>query len=168
MRLRTIAWTWIACASCISPVSPPGHDVYTDAVTTVVLERKSDGLRPPPPDGASHRSCSPAAVYTLAVGSHALAWKLCADGELVPGSRVLTATEWTALEDALEGLVATTSSSCGSDSEELDLTVSTATGGTQVYRDDVDDCGPIHDRLLIAHDGLWAAEDAMRRLATAP
>jgi hypothetical protein len=150
-------------------VTQPGHSVYTTAVQRLVVENHGGGfIAPPPPDAA----CDPQpSKYTLDVGTHALAWQFCAAKvsgtgttyEPASGSRALTDGEWTSLQPALQALVVDDGKTCGADKPTLTLTVTTASGDLE-YGDGFYGC-EIHDKPLIASDGLSGALQAFHDLA---
>jgi hypothetical protein len=164
--MRTIAFAssvfLIACTNGSAPPTQPGSGVYTSAVESLVLENKGGGFTAPPPPGGC---ATGKATFTVLVDSRMLGWSMCNDSNVMTtGSRVLSATEWTALEAKLDDLVVVTSTTCGADKAEVALTVKTS-GGSQAYGDAFYGC-QIHDRPLVASEALDAADYAMRGLAS--
>jgi hypothetical protein len=155
----------LADAGCVdSHVPEAGSSVFTAEVRKVTLDNRGGGYGPHSPPGAA---CDiQKATYTVTIEDHLLAWQYCAgsDGSYAPvvGDRTLSDTEWSQLVPALRGLIVADGSLCGADLPVRALIVTTTTD--LEYGDAFYGC-QIHDRPLIATDGLSAFESAARDLA---
>ena len=163
LRFIPLLLTLVACVD--DHVTEIGSSIFTSEVRKVVLDNRGGGYGPfSPPDAACDVQ---KAKYTLSIGEHLLAWEYCdgfPDGPYTPvaSSRTLGDTEWTELEPALRALVVAGGDLCGADRPMVALIVTTT--DDLEYGDAFYGC-QIHDRPLIATDGLSAYEAAVRDLA---
>ena len=160
-KLAIISALLAACGSVESSLSPAdggtdattgtdaaARDAVSDAVvdaglipegvTKIAVTAKGGGPLPPPPDGST---CQPTNVtYTIGLPDRELSWNVCDWGDGGPyffrnGQKTLTASEYAAIDTAVNALARTTTPACGFDKPTEDVTFTTPSG-TVTYYDD--------------------------------
>ncbi len=118
------------------------QSIFTSDVKVLVAENEGGGFAPPAPPGSE--CIIGAAKYTLTVASRQFDWKQCRSSGLDPyklaqGSRLLDATEFKNLSQALSNLKVVKADGCGADKPVLTMTITTSQG-TQKYMDSFYGC----------------------------
>ncbi|HTJ40651.1 MAG TPA: hypothetical protein VL463_01105 [Kofleriaceae bacterium] len=159
--MRSIAFV-VFLSACMSHGigTDPGDHVYDGAVVSIVLDDQGGGFAPPPPSGP----CDPqVARYTVTNATHDLAWSACDVVGTSPnqttaprtGHRVLEASEWASLTDALSAIVVVANDGrCGADKPTFALIVNTS-NDTIEYADNFYACQnqnkPLVDGDALSH-----------------
>ena len=156
----------VALVGCAGDhVTQVGKPVVDSSVRKLVLDNRGGGFGPfSPPDAACDIQ---KATYTATIADHGLAWQFCVgsgSGPYTPvsGSRALSDTEWNGLSATFAQLVVASGTTCGADKPMVALIVTTS---DDLEYGDVFYACSIHDKPLIATEGLDAFEGAARQLA---
>jgi hypothetical protein len=124
------------------PQPDSGIKVWTAAATKLVAEDRGGG-QTAPHDAADE--CTYGRTYTLTVADHRLRWRLCIGTatdpayKLTEGERVLSATEFNSVIQALDMVTTSSKMHCGADKQTLLLKVTNPSGESE-YRDDFYAC----------------------------